>query len=120
MKKSVDEVEEAIATHVERARRGWVPVCGFLSPGEREFERRLKALPHSRWIKAVPYGLPERYDPSVEDSRWIAARRELVLSSFGREESPPFQVTRRGCLAMNERIARMDGMNDGGQEEGRG
>ncbi len=107
MKKTAAELEGEIAAHIERAKRGWTPVCGFISPGEREFERRLKALPHSRWIKTVPYGLPERYDPSVEDSRWLAAHRQLVLSSFDRAALPPFKVTRPACLAMNERIARM-------------
>ena len=107
MKRTAEELESEIAEHVERARHGWTPVCGFLSPGEREFERRLKALPFSRWIKAVPYGLPERYDPSVEDSRWLAAHRELILSSFDRSQIEPFRITRPGCLAMNERIADM-------------
>ncbi len=112
MKKTAAELEDEIAAHLERARQGWTPVCGFLSPGEREFERRLKTLPHSRWIKTVPYGLPERYDPSVEDSRWLAEHRQLVLSSFDRTDIPPFQITRPGCLAMNERIARMVATND--------
>lgn len=107
MKKTAEELEDEIAGHVDRAMHGWTPVCGFISPGEREFERRLKALPRSRWIKTVPYGLPERYDPSVEDSHWLAARRQLVLSSFDRSRIAPFKVTRPGCLAMNERIAAM-------------
>ena len=115
MKKTVEELEDEIAAHIERAKHGWTPVCGFISPGEREFERRLKALPHSRWIKTVPYGLPERYDPSVEDSRWLAAHRQLVLSSFDRAVIPPFKITRPGCLAMNERIAAMVAANDGGE-----
>ena len=114
MSKTAAELEGEIAAHIERARSGWTPVCGFLSPGEREFERRLKALPHSRWIKTVPYGLPERYDPSVEDSRWLAAHRQLVLSSFDRADIPPFKITRPGCLAMNERIARMVAARDEG------
>ena len=118
MKKTVEELEEEITAHVERAKHGWTPVCGFISPGEREFEHRLKALPHSRWIKTVPYGLPERYDPSVEDSRWLAAHRQLVLSSFDRADIPPFKITRPGCLAMNKRIAAMVAANDGGASAG--
>ncbi len=114
MKKTAAELEDEIVAHVERAKHGWTPVCGFISPGEREFERRLKALPNSRWIKTVPYGLPERYDPSVEDSRWLAAHRQLVLSSFDRADITPFKITRAGCLAMNERIAAMvQATNDG-------
>ena len=107
MKKTPAELESEIAGHIERVKRGGIPVSGFLSAGEREFERRLKALPYSRWIKTVPYSLPARYDPSVEDSRYLAAHRELILSSFSEQEAPPFAVRRRLCLAMNERIAAM-------------
>ena len=107
LKKTAAELEDDIAAHIERAAHGWTPVCGFISPGEREFERRLKALPYSRWIKTVPYGLPLRYDPSVEDSQWLASHRQLVLSSFDRAEYPPFVITRKGCLVMNDRIAQM-------------
>lgn len=82
-----------------------MPLSGFLSPGERLFEKRLKQLPHARWVKAVPYGLPDRYDPSVEDSHWISTRQQLILSSFECVDYPPFQITRAGCLLMNERIA---------------
>lgn len=93
--------EAAIAAAVDRARRGWVPLCGFLSEAEREFGRRLRDLPHARWIKTVPYGLPARCDPGVEDSRWLAAGRELLLAAPGMEAFPPWQATRPGCLAMN-------------------
>ncbi|MCQ2367460.1 MAG: hypothetical protein MJ109_00395 [Kiritimatiellae bacterium] len=86
------------------AAKGGVPLCGFISPGEREVERRLKALPRARWIKAVPYGLPPRYDPSVEDLSHLAAHRELILSAFDPAEFAPFKVTRAGCLAMNDRL----------------
>lgn len=91
------------------AARGWVPVCGFLSEAEREFGRRLKALPRSRWVRMAPYGLPARYDPSLEDSRWLAEGRLLVLSPFGAEEREPWKVTREGCLAMNARAAGLCG-----------
>ena len=108
MKKSALELEGEISAHIERARHGWTPVCGFISSGEREFERRLKNVPYSRWIKTVPYGLPERYDPSVEDAHWIAEHRQLVLSSFTRTEIPPFQIKRKECLLMNERNLKME------------
>ena len=55
---------------------------GFLSPAEKELQRRLRVEPRARWIKMVPHGLPPRYDPSVEDSRAFAEGRLLVLSSF--------------------------------------
>jgi len=107
MKKTPAELEDEVAAHVGRAKAGGVPVCGFLSPGEREFERRLKELPFSRWVKTVPYALPSQYDPSVEDSQWLASHREVILSSFEAEEAPPFTIARAKCLAMNERIAEM-------------
>lgn len=106
-KKTIQALMPEIEAALERARQGWIPVCGFISPGERVFEAQLKALPTTRWIKTVPYGLPERYDPSVEDSRWISARRQLILSSFDVTQYPPFKVTRAGCLLMNERIEQM-------------
>ena len=115
MKKTVAELEGEIAGHIERVKRGGIPVSGFLSAGEREFERRLKALPFSRWIKTVPYSLPERFDPSVEDSRYLAAHRELILSSFTANEAPPFTIRRHLCLAMNERTAAMVATSDGGR-----
>ena len=117
MKKTPVELEGEIAGDIERVKRGGIPVSGFLSAGEREFERRLKALPHSRWIKAVPYSLPARFDPSVEDSRYLAAHRELILSSFTEQEAPPFVVRRRLCLAMNERIAAMVASDGGAFDE---
>lgn len=106
-KKSLLELEPEIQHSIELTQKGWTPVCGFISPGEREFERRLKQLPVSQWIKTVPYALPNRYDPSVEDSCWISRRRQLILSSFKESEFPPFKVTRMGCLLMNERIEHM-------------
>ncbi len=114
MKKTSAELEGEIAGHIERVKRGGIPVCGFLSSGEREFERRLKALPFSRWIKTVPYSLPERFDPSVEDSRYLAAHRELILSSFTANEAQPFTIRRQLCLAMNARTAAMVAAVEGG------
>lgn len=105
MKKTVAELEDEIGIQIERVLRGGIPLCGFLSPGEREFGRRLKALPLSRWIKTVPYSLPPRFDPSVEDSRYLSEHRELILSSFTEQEAAPFVIRRNLCLAMNERTA---------------
>ena len=107
MSRPLAELETAIDTYTELAVRGCIPVSGFLSPGEREFEQRLKKLTHSRWIKTVPYAVPEHFDPSVEDSQYLAAHRELILSSFTEDEAPPFCIRRDNCLAMNERIAEM-------------
>ena len=93
--------EAAIAAAVDRARRGWIPLCGFLSEAEREFGRRIKELPATRWIKTVPHALPAQCDPGVEDSRWLASGRELLLSAPDTAVFPPWQATRAGCLAMN-------------------
>ena len=97
--------EAAIAAAVDKAQRGWIPLCGFLSAAEREFGRRLKQLPRTRWIKTVPYGLPARCDPAVEDSRWLSTGRELLLSALSPAAYPPWKTTRDGCQTMNARNA---------------
>ena len=111
LKKTVDEHEAAIAEIVAEAQRGRIPVSGFISPGEREALRRLKATLGARFVKLLPHALPPRYDPSAEDSREIAAGRLLLLS--GSPETPPItsrdmrrdpsaaRKFRRNCLAMN-------------------
>lgn len=101
-RKTVEQHEQEIAQMVERARRGEVPVCGFLSPGEKELERRLRQEPHARWIKTVAHGLPPRFDPTVEDSRFLAEGRQLLLSSFP-VDVPVFPVNYDNCHLMNAR-----------------
>ena len=115
LKKSVAEHEAAIAEIIERARHGHIPVSGFISPGEKEALRRLKAEPRDRFIKLMQCALPPRYDPSAEDSRELAADRLLILSGF--PETPhlsPLEMRRnpaiahafrRNCLAMNDLAA---------------
>jgi hypothetical protein len=115
LKKSVAEHEAAIAEIIEKARHGHIPVSGFISPGEKEALRRLKAEPRARFIKLLPCALPPRYDPSAEDSRELAADRLLILSGF--PETPhlsPLEMRRnpavahafrRNCLAMNDLAA---------------
>jgi len=44
MKRTAEELESEIAEHVERARHGWTPVCGFLSPGERIADMAARAF----------------------------------------------------------------------------
>ena len=107
-RRSVEEQEAEIAEAMERALCGMIPVCGFLSPAERELQHRLRAEPRARWIKMVPYGLPLRYDPSVEDSRAFADGRLLVLSSFP-PEIPFSPISRENCELMNARILRLCG-----------
>ena len=104
----VEAQEEAIAEAVERAESGMIPVCGFISPAEKELQQRLRTSPHTRWIKMVPHGLPPRYDPSVEDSRAFAEGRLLVLSSFP-PEIPVSPISRDNCELMNARILKLCG-----------
>ena len=115
LKKSVAEHESAIVEIIEKARRGMIPISGFISPGEKEALRRLKAEPRARFIKLLPCALPPRYDPSAEDSRELAADRLLILSGFPdtpslssfemRANPAAAHAFRRNCLAMNDLAA---------------
>lgn len=115
---TTEEHGKTIERAVERARRGMIPVCGFLSPGEKALEERLREDPCARWIKTVPHGLADGFDPSVEDSRALAEGRLLVLSSFG-EDVEAFPVRRENCEAMNERNAAMCARGVAGCDRGR-
>ncbi len=112
LKKSRAEHEPTITGLVEKARRGAVIVSGFISPGETELLRRLKATPKARFVKMLPCTLPPRYDPSAEDSRELAADRLLILSGFTnttphisalamRRDPAAAHLFRANCLAMN-------------------
>lgn len=117
LKKTVAEHEAAIEEIVEKARHGMVPVSGFISPGEKEALRRLKAEPRARFVKLLPYTLPSRYDPSAEDSREIAAGRLVILSAF--PDTPAISSLdmkrnpaaahrfRQNCLALNDIASRL-------------
>ncbi len=112
LKKTVAEHKEAIDEIVDKARQGMVPVSGFISPGEREALRRLKAEPRARFVKLLPFALPQRYDPSAEDSREIASGRLVILSAFPdtpvissldmRRSQVASRAFRANCLAMND------------------
>lgn len=106
--RTIEDQEDALSEALDRARRGMIPVCGFVSPAEHELERRLRAEPDARWIKTVPHGLRPGYDPSVEDSRALAAGRLLLLSSFP-HEVPAKPIARENCNRMNERILALCG-----------
>ena len=101
MRKTAEEHAAEIAETIERAKRGVVPVCGFISPGEKELLRRLKAEPAARFIKTVPFALPLRYDPSAEDSRELAADRMLILSGFPQGTPDSRENLRERCNTMN-------------------
>ena len=104
---------------VEKARRGMLPVCGFLSPGEKKLERRLRQEPFARWIKTVAHGLPLRFDPTVEDSRFLAEGRQLILSSFP-SDVPVFPVNYDNCHLMNARNEALCRRATGVEEEKEG
>lgn len=111
LKKTLAEHEAAIGEIVEKAKRGMVPVSGFISPGEVEVLRRLKAEPLARFIKLLPCAMPARYDPSAEDSRELASDRLLILSGFRntrhisaldmKRDSSQAHLFRANCLALN-------------------
>ncbi len=55
-----------------------------------------------RGRKEVAHGLPQRFDPTVEDSRFLADGRQLILSSFP-NDVPVFPVNYDNCHLMNAR-----------------
>ena len=118
-KMTIEQHQPEIARMVELAKMGMVPVCGFLSPGEKELERQLRLEPDTRWIKTVAHGLPARFDPTVEDSRYLAEGRQLFLSSFP-VDVPVFPVNYDNCHLMNARnedlCERASGMSANKQE----
>lgn len=112
LKKTIAEHTAAIDEIVEKAKRGYIPVSGFISPGEKEVLRRLKAEPRVRFVKLVPFALPSRYDPSAEDSLELAADRMAIASlqpetaairsiDIRRSQSAA-HAFRANCLAMND------------------
>ncbi|MGN0843999.1 MAG: hypothetical protein ACI4QT_02110 [Kiritimatiellia bacterium] len=120
MKKTAAEHESTIAEMVEKARHGWVVVSGFISAGEKELLKHLKAEPRARFIKTLPYALPPRYDPSAEDSREIAAGRMVIVSMVENEKISALEMKREtgashrfreNCLKMNALAAAMAGGN---------
>ena len=116
---SLEEHREAIDEIVAKARQGMIPVSGFISPGEKEALRRLKAEPLARFIKMRPCALPPRYDPSAEDSRELAADRMLILSGFPQSVADAGAIFRENCLAMNVMAATLCARaNDNGASGG--
>ena len=103
-KKTPEEHSADIDEIIAKARQGMIPVSGFISPGEKEALRRLKAEPMARFIKTLPHALPPRYDPSAEDSRELAADRLLILSGFPQTVSAHDKIARTNCLLMNDLI----------------
>ena len=105
MKKTAEEHATEIEAILAKARCGAIPVSGFISSGEKELLRRLKAEPRARFVKMAPFALPPRYDPSAEDSRELAADRLLILSGFPPGTPDAREGLRSRCLAMNAMAA---------------
>lgn len=105
MKKTAEEHAAEIEAILAKARCGAIPVSGFISPGEKELLRRLKAEPRARFVKMTPCALPPRYDPSTEDSRELAADRLLILSGFPPGTADARAGLRARCLVMNAMAA---------------
>ena len=126
LKKTVAEHAAAIDEIIEKAKRGYIPVSGFISPGEKEVLRRLKAEPHVRFVKLVPFALPPRYDPSAEDSRELVADRLAIVSLQPetaairtldiRRSQAAAHAFRANCLAMNNLAAALCGRGLGARE----
>lgn len=73
-------------------------MSGFISPGEVELLKQLKATPNARFVKMLPCALPPRYDPSAEDSRELATDRMLILSRASPTRRPTSRPAR--CAAI--------------------
>jgi len=99
---TAEEHGPAIDAAVARARQGWVPVSGFISPGEISLFRRLTEEPHARMVKVVPYALAPKYDPSVVESRLLAEGRLFMLSGFPAAVARGATISRANCNRMND------------------
>lgn len=90
-------------------------VSGFLSPGEKELLRCLKAEPRARFVKTLPYALPPRYDPSAEDSREIAAEF-TELKALGNLAPGDFRTVRQESFYLGETVSNADLIASLGEE----
>jgi len=109
LKKTVAEHEAAISEIVAEAQRGKIPVSGFISPGEREALRRLKATPGARFVKLLPHEprTRRRLEPAqglagCAVRQAVASRTAAALRPFGRR----LAGDRRRALAASQRQPR--------------
>ena len=107
-KKPLEELQGAIANYVDLANNGHRIVSGFLSPAEREVHKVLRMFHLGPYVRLLPYGIPPKYDPSLEFSREVAEDGALLLSPFP-ETVPYGKVTRANCVVMNEVGRRIGG-----------
>ena len=101
---SETECNAQITSIVEKVKQGGIAIGGFISPGEREVAKQIAALPRSRIIKLLPWGL-KRYKPSGDmATRWLAEGRSLILTGF--PDCEPVECRRQNCLKNNEWVRR--------------
>lgn len=94
------EIDRMVDEAVAAAREGWTLVSGFISPGERAVLKTIRQERLGPYVRLLPYGIPSKFDPSVELSREIAEDGAVLLSSF--PESVPWgKTTRQNCVEMN-------------------
>ena len=95
-----EEQNRQVDAFVQAAREGWTLVSGFISPGERAVLHEIRAGRLGPHVRLLPYGIPARFDPSVDLSREIAEEDSVLLSPF--PDSVPWgKVTRANCVEMN-------------------
>ena len=104
----------AIAAAVARILRGvdagFIPVCGFVSPGERALRDALIALPGARFIQVEVEAMPVDYRPA---SPLLPALQEGRLLLLGRPEATDL-FDRVACLALNASILALARRSAGG------
>ena len=95
-----EEMNAQVDSFVEAAHDGWVLASGFISPGERAVLGAVRARRLGPHVRLLPYGIPAKFDPSVELSREIGEEDSVLLSPFP-ETVPWGKTTRPNCMEMN-------------------
>ena len=97
---SLEEMNRTVDSFIEAAHDGWVLASGFISPGERVVLEAVRARRLGPHVRLLPYGIPAKFDPSVELSREIGEEDSVLLSPFP-ETVPWGKTTRPNCVEMN-------------------
>ena len=101
-----DEQNRLVDSFIEAAHDGWVLASGFISPGERAVLEAVRARRLGPHVRLLPYGIPAKFDPSVELSREIGEEDSVLLSPCP-ETVPWGKTTRPNCVEMNRLGARI-------------
>ena len=80
------EAEKAaqLADWIERVARGAIPIGGFISPGEKAALKAFAAMPRTRVIRLLPFGLKD-FRPHGRQLENLALSKLLILSAFPEE-----------------------------------